>query len=203
MAKRALLIGVVLLVAYLLSALTAGAAQAKDEGLTFARIVITSGGQLTRPVEITDASDLAGSALDSIRPSVPPQEDLGTAYRLVLYPKGSDATIEVTYYASRRGDRGYIHQAQAVLLDPATSGTLGPGWSRPTQALEATLRKYGVVDVPLAEGLPATGKGPDDTAQIWHQVSSKLASLWVFLLAVTMLAFALGAWMARATRVAR
>lgn len=193
---------VILTTASLLSAVTAGAAQAK-EALTFTRIVIASGGQLARPVEIANAADLAGSGLDSISPGVPPQADLGTAYRLLLYPKGSDATIEVTYYAPHSGDRGYIHQAQAVLLDPATSGTLGPGWSRPTHALEVALRKYGVVDVPLSEGLPITGRGPDDTGQIGHRVFGKLPLPWVFLLAAGMLAFALGAWIARASRVAR
>jgi hypothetical protein len=117
--------------------------EAKDGPLTFDKIVIASGAGITSPVEITGAADLRGTGLDSIRPSIPAPDDLGTAYRLILYPDNSDATIEVTYYPSKSDDRGYIYQDKSVSLG---GGTLGPGWSRPTPELESALRDHGAAN---------------------------------------------------------
>jgi len=118
-------------------------AEAKDTALTFDKIVILHGGGLTEPVEITDRADLAGSALDSIRPSVPSDDDLGTPYQLLLYPQGSDEPMQVTYYAAQRGKRGFIYQPEPFHIG---GGTLGPGWNRPSRPLEAALRAYGAVN---------------------------------------------------------
>jgi len=124
--------------------LSVSVVEAKDGSLTFDKIVISSGGDMTNPVEITGAGELQGTGLDSIRPSVPASEDLGTAYRLILYAENSDATIDVTYYPSKSGERGYIYQATAVSLG---GGTLSPGWSRPTPELESGLSNHGAVNV--------------------------------------------------------
>jgi len=130
-------------------------AHAKDGALTFDKVVIVGGGNLSAPVAITDASDIADSALDSIRPQAPPSDELGTAYRLLLYPEGSDVTMAVTYYASKSGDRGYIYRAEAVSIG---GGTIDPGWDRPSEALESALRKYGAANI--AAGTEGSGLGP-------------------------------------------
>lgn len=139
------LTGLLLMTFALFAVLPAQAIDAKTGILTFEKVVILAGGDITEPVKITDKADLADTALDSMRPSGPPQDDLGAAYQLILHPEGSDTTMEVIYYASRSGERGYIYQEKPVSLG---GGTLHPGWSRPSPALESTLRNHGAVDLP-------------------------------------------------------
>ena len=136
------LTGLLLMTFALFAVLSAQAIDAKTSILTFEKVVILAGGDITEPVEITDKADLADTALASMRPSGPPQDDLGAAYQLILHPKGSGTTMEVIYYASRSGERGYIYQEKPVSLG---GGTLHPGWSRPSPALESTLRNHGAV----------------------------------------------------------
>ena len=165
--------GLPILAVSLVLVLAASAAEAKNEALTFERVVILDGGRIKAPVEIIDQSDLADSALDSIAPNVPPQDDLGTAYRLFLYPKASDVTMKVTYYASRNGERGYIYRADPVYIG---GGTLHPGWVRPSPALESTLRRYGAVNLADSGGSPATN---------WHVIAPATGVAAGVLLAVT------------------
>ena len=129
----------------LFAVLPAQAIDAKTSILTFEKVVILAGGDITEPVEITDNADLVRSGFDSSGPSLPQRDALGTAYRLILYPKDSNVTFEVTYYASRTGDRGYVHQEKPVFIG---GGTIHARWTQPTQAMELTLRKYGAVDLP-------------------------------------------------------
>ena len=140
--RRLLLSAFVLLVL-----LAAHAVEAKDI-LTFQKIVIVEGGSIAEPVAITDEADLVNTFLD-IQPGVPPEDDLGTAYQLILYPDGSDVTMDVTYHASLSGERGYIHRERPVSIG---NGTLGPGWARPSQAFESTLRTYGAVNLTTQAG---------------------------------------------------
>ena len=136
------LTGLLLITFALFAVLSAQAIDAKTSILTFEKVVILAGGDITEPVEITDKADLVRSGFDSSGPSLPQRDTLGTAYRLILYPKDSNVTFEVTYYASRTGERGYIYQEKPVSLG---GGTLHPGWSRPSPALESTLRNHGAV----------------------------------------------------------
>ncbi len=145
MLRSALLVGLVVIA----SALAVGTVRAK-EPLTFEKIVIAGGGRIDSPIAITEETDLAGTALDSVMPANP-QEDFGTAYRVLLDPVGSDEPFAVTYYASRTGDRGYIYRAETVSIG---NGTLDPGWTRPSQELENALREYGAVN---AEGTAGSG----------------------------------------------
>ena len=153
--------------------LAAPAAEAKETALTFEKVVILEGGKLSEPVEITSQADLANSALDSVRPKIPPQDDLGTPYGLFLYAQGSGVTMEVTYYASRNGERGYIYRADPVYIG---GGTLHPGWVRPSPALESTLRRYGAVNLADSGGSPATN---------WHVIAPATGVAAGVLLAVT------------------
>ncbi len=125
------LTGLLLITFALFSVLPAQAIDAKTSILTFEKVVILEGGDIIEPVEITDKADLVRSGFDSAGPSVPQRDALGTAYRLILYPEDSNVTFEVTYYASRTGDRGYIHQEKPVFIG---GGTLHPGWTQPTKA---------------------------------------------------------------------
>ncbi len=156
---------------------------AKDRILTFQKIVILEGGANTQSVGITDKVDLAGTALDSIRPNQPPQDDLGTPYRLVLYPHNSDVPIEVAYYASRSGNRGYIHQEEAVSLG---GGTLHAGWNQPTPAMEATLRKYGAINL--------TSNSGGLRFEIWQAITILVGVAMLALVAITL------AWRRRKVR---
>ena len=146
------LTGLLLTTFALFAVLPAQAIDAKTTILTFEKVVILVGGDITEPVEITDKADLADTYLDHrVRPGGPPQDDLGAAYQLTLHPEGSDTTMEVIYYASRSGEQGYIYQEKPVSLG---GGTLHPGWSRPSQALELTLRNHGAVALPAhSEGI--------------------------------------------------
>ena len=145
------LTGLLLMTFALFAVLPAQAIDAKTTILTFDKVVILAGGNITEPVEITDKADLVRSGFDSAGPSVPQRDVLGTAYLLIVYPKDYDVTFEVTYYASRTGDRGYIHQEKAVFIG---GGTSLAGWTQPTQAMESILRKYGAVDLPAhSEGI--------------------------------------------------
>lgn len=134
--------------------------EAKTSVLTFEKVVILGGGGIEEAVEITDPRDLAGSALDSIRPATPAMEDLGTAYELVLYAAGSAVTFDVAYFASRRGDRGFIYQPELVLIG---GGQISPGWSQPSQPLEDTLRNYGAVMLAMPD--LGGGSGPDERSR--------------------------------------
>ena len=136
------LTGLLLMTFALFAMIPAQAIEAKTSILTFEKVVILEGGDITQPVDITDKGDLVRSGFDSAGPSVPQRDALGTAYRLILYPKDSNVTFEVTYYASRTGDRGYIHQEKPVFIG---GGTIHPRWTQPTQALELTLRNHGAV----------------------------------------------------------
>lgn len=165
----------------LLFLLAAHAVEAKDI-LTFQRIVIVEGGSIAEPVEITDEADLVNTFLD-IQPGVPPKDDLGTAHQLILYPDGSDVTMKVTYYASLSGERGYIHREKPVSIG---NGTLGPGWARPSQELESTLRNYGVVNL-------ATQAGGLDV-KLWQAIAIPLGVATFALVALAV------AWILRSKR---